>query len=438
LIRVEALRRSPEIDSLGRGNLEALVDGRGLTVHGWALGTGREATAVEVSAAGEELVRMPLAISRPDVVEQVGDLPGAVDSGFAATLRPLAPGRSRVDLRVHFDDDSSATLGEIELEAEEEDVESGEGDGGCWAYFQSPAEVSNVRVGRDGWLFLRGDNNDATGQHTGRVRFSEADRQELSRLLAGRVSAAADAEAVWLTAIIPDKEILYSERLPADIAPVARRPVHDFLDLAAESGANTLYMLEALRDRKSGGDLYMRTDTHWNFYGAYIAYRSICAELGRLGLTVPVVDETWIEWWEEPFEGDLGGKLPHPTGGTRTRANLTRSWGRRVYDNAVRNHGRVMIHEQDRAKRPSCLVFGESFGETLLYFLKESFGRVVFAHTSMFVGELIEQERPEVILSLPIERFLIRIPDDADALARLARTAREKGGELPWDPRPQA
>jgi hypothetical protein len=433
LIRVEALRRSAEIDTVGRGNLDALVDGRGLTVHGWALGTEREATAVEISAEGKDLVRMPLAISRPDVVELVGDLPGAADSGFAATLRPLVPGRSRIALRVHFDDGSTAALGEIELEAEQEDVETGEGDGQGWTYFQSPAELSKVRVGRDGWLFLRGDNNDSTGQHTGRVRYSETDREELARLLAGRVSAAAAAEAVWLTAIIPDKEILYCERLPADVAPVARRPVHDFLELAAASGADTLYLLEALREQKPGGDLYMRTDTHWNFYGAYIAYRAICRELGRLGLAVPVLEEAWIDWWEEAFEGDLGGKLPHPTGGVRTMATLTRSWGRRVYDNAVRNHGRVMIHEQDRVKRPSCLVFGESFGETLLYFLKESFGRVVFAHTSMFVAELIELERPEVILSLPIERFLIRVPDDADALVRLARTAGEKGAKLPWD-----
>ena len=103
-----------------------------------------------------------------------------------------------------------------------------------------------------------------------------------------------------------------------------------------------------------------------------------------------------------------------------------------MYDNEVRNHGRVLICEQERDDQPTCLVFGESFVPTLLFFLKESFGRIIFVHTSMFIQELVEFERPDVILSIPIERFLIHVPDDTDALAKLQETVRAKGGELPW------
>lgn len=432
MIRVDALKRSPEIDAAGWGNAAALVDGRGLTIHGWAFGVKRTATAVELSSQGEVLVRMPIGIERPDVVARFGPLPEARHSGFMATLRPTAPGASSIDLRLVFDDDSSLALGSFEAEAEAEDVEPGRGGEGGWVYFQSPSGLSRVLVGRRGWLFLRGDHNDANGQHTGRVRFTDADREALALLLEGREALAREAGTIWLTAIVPDKEILYAEHLPAEIVPVEQRPVHDFLAIAERAGAPATYLLEALRQAKPAGDLYMRTDTHWNYRGAYFAYRAICEELRRLGVEVATVDEDWIDWREEPFEGDLGGKLPHPSGGVDLKATLTRSWGRRVYDNAIRNHGRVMIHEQDRRQRPSCLVFGESFGETLLYFLKESFGRVVFAHTSMFVRELVEIEHPDVILSLPTERFLIKVPDDAEALARLEETAREKGGELPW------
>ena len=146
--------------------------------------------------------------------------------------------------------------------------------------------------------------------------------------------------------------------------------------------------------------------------------------MAERGIEVETLREDWLEWEEPPFRGDLDGKLPHAPPGTKAEARFVRSWGRRVYDNEVRNHGRVMIHEQDRRKRPSCVVFGESFAETLLYFLKEVFGRVVFAHTSMYVDEVVAAERPDVVLSLPIERFLIKVPDDREALARLAETAR--------------
>jgi hypothetical protein len=50
----------------------------------------------------------------------------------------------------------------------------------------------------------------------------------------------------------------------------------------------------------------------------------------------------------------------------------------------------------------------------------------------MFIDEIVEQERPDVVLSIPIERFLIRVPDDTDALMRLQATVRAKGGKLPW------
>jgi hypothetical protein len=103
-----------------------------------------------------------------------------------------------------------------------------------------------------------------------------------------------------------------------------------------------------------------------------------------------------------------------------------------VYDNEVNNHGRVKIFERPNPDAPTCVVFGESFAEALLIFLRESFRRLVFVHTSMFIDEIVEQERPDVVLSIPIERFLIRVPDDTDALMRLQATVRAKGGKLPW------
>src|ERR1700753_2838649 len=103
-----------------------------------------------------------------------------------------------------------------------------------------------------------------------------------------------------------------------------------------------------------------------------------------------------------------------------------------IYDNEVNNHGRVKIFERPDSRAPTCVVFGESFAEALLLFLRESFSRLVFVHTSMFVDEILEQEQPDVVLSIPIERFLVRVPDDEDALMKLGATARAKHGELPW------
>jgi len=428
VITLEDVSRSSAIDAHGRGNLAAAVDARGLTIHGWVFGNERTATDVEVAAGEETLVRMPIAILREDVREEFGEA-AQEHSGFMLSLRPRQSGRSRLLVRVLFEEGEPVDLGTIAAGAE---VDAEVEDGPAWVYAESPDGLGKVLVGREGWLFLRDDSNDAIGQHTGRVRFSEGDKEELRTLFERRVAISRAAGATWLTAVVPDKEILYSEHLPANVVPLPRRPVHEYLEIAAAAGAEAVYLEDALAAGKDRGDLYLRTDTHWNHRGAYVGYLAICQELERLGFPLTVVEEDWIKWWERSALGDLGEKLANSPGSMDVRATLTRSWARRTYDSEIRNHGRVMIHEKDEEKEPVCLVFGESFAETLLYFLKESFGRVVFVHTSMFIEELVARERPDVVLSLPIERFLIKVPDDEGALASLAATAAAKGGELPW------
>ncbi len=292
-------------------------------------------------------------------------------------------------------------------------------------------------MGHDGWLFLQGDRNDAVGQHTGRVKYSAKDKEMLAALLHKRTRTIEQSGAIWLTAVVPDKEMVYAEYLPPEIVPVDQRPVHDFLDISAAQGAPAIYLLDDLRRASVEDELYIKTDTHWNHKGAYAAYLAICHELSSLEIEVDVVDASSIEWMEETSYGDLGSKLyPDQVQATNVVARLEPSLGRLVFDNAVRNHGRVLIYEQERKDRPTCMVFGESFAPNILFFLRESFRRLVFVHTNMLVGELVARERPDVVLNLPVERFLIKVPDDHEALAKIAATVREKGGELPWASKP--
>lgn len=428
--------RSPEIDRQGRGNFEASADAQGVTVHGWTLGKERTAVAVEaLDGDGNVLASGPVGLERPDVVLWVGDVPGAARSGFKLRLEPRRSGEAEVGLRVVFDSGEPVTLGSLRIEAAGFD-DDGEG-GPDWVAAVDLAARERVLEGRDGWLFLRGDRNDAIGQHTGQVGFRSEDKEALRGLLAGRRETVEAFGAVWLTAIVPDKEMVYAEFLPPEVVPVERRPIHDYLEISAAAGAPALYLLDDMRGAAAAGDLYVRTDTHWNHRGAFVAYQAICRELGALGVELETIDEGSVRWSERPRQGDLGSKLyPEVVEGTDVVAAVEPSFGRLVYDNEVRNHGRVQIYEQEGREGPTCLVFGESFGPTVLFFLRESFHRVVFVHTSMLVAELIARERPDVVVSLPIERFLIQVPDDTGALAKLAETVRGKGGSLPegWEP----
>jgi GT2 family glycosyltransferase len=417
------------------GDLEAVTDERGITVYGWAFGKDRQVVAVEVvDEAGRILGRAPIDLERPDVVHGVGEVPGALRSGFMVRLEPRRTGRGALAIRVVSEDGGSETLGSFAVSAacgSSPDADDGPG----WLCSLDSPDKGRVVIGRDGWLFLQEDRNDALGQHTGRVRFSPQDKESLATLLRRRRAVVESHGSIWITAVVPDKEAVYAEFLPPEVAPVPRRPVHDFLEIAEAEGAPAIYLLDDLQAAKAQGDLYMRTDTHWNHRGAFVAYRAVCREISARGLNLEVVDPQSISWVEHPVQGDLGSKLyPEIAEGKEVLPRLAgQVRGVLVYDNRVRNHGMVQIHERrDRDDLPTCLVFGESFAPPLVNFLKESFGRVTFVHTSMLVADLVGRMRPDVVLSVPTERFLISIPDDAEALEKLAETATEKGGELPW------
>jgi hypothetical protein len=434
-IEISDVSRSSGIDAQGIGQFTAFIEGMTLTIRGWVVGRERLASRVEIlDPEGRVVAQSPIALERLDILEKFGDLPGALRSGFSMRLEPQSSGTHELALRVVFDEGPTAALGTVRTRVTL-DSPSSNASPSPWAPSGDTSERHKVLIGRDRWLFLRGDSNDTIGQLTGRVKLSADDKETLARVLAERATVVAEAGAVWLNAIVPDKETLYAEHLPDGLEPVERRPVHDFLEIAARSNAPTMYLLDELEAAKPCGDLYMRTDTHWNHRGAYVAYRAICRELSALGVRLDQVDRSSIEWWEESHHGDLGNKLyPETIESTDVRMQIKPSQGRQVYNNQIHNHGRVLVYEQDRKDRPTCLLFGQSFALGLLPFLRESFSRLVFVHTDMLIGELLVLEKPDVVLTLPIERFLIRVPDDTEAFATLHATARSKKGSLPWPP----
>jgi alginate O-acetyltransferase complex protein AlgJ len=432
-IEVIEVRQSEEVGAWGMGHLHALPDGDVLMIRGWAIGRDSAATTVKVTGDGFRFeTEAPIRLSRPDVTLTVGDdQPGANTPGFALELTPSGIGEAAFLVQIEFADGSTSALGTLAVEVAGDRAEgSGEL---AWTRKAVLAEREKVVVGKEGWLFLRRDTNDVIGQHTGRVRFGAEDLKRWRRILEDRVRTVRELETRWLCLVVPDKEAVYAEYLPDEIVPAPERTIHQFLDLAEEVGAPVVYALSALERAKVKSPLYMKTDTHWNQRGASVVYGLICRTLREEGIPVEALGEEEVRWWTETVQGDLGAKLyPETVSSELVRATLKNHRGTLVFDNKASNHGRVMILEQDRPELPSCVVFGESFARGLLVFLQASFRRLVFVHTSMFVREVIEREDPDVVLSVPVERFLLRVPDDRDAFAQLRRVAREKGAELPW------
>jgi alginate O-acetyltransferase complex protein AlgJ len=431
---VVATHLSDAIEAHGAGRFRAFADYGELVLQGWVVAPSTRPTGIALRGPDDELVaRAPIAIERPDIAEAYPGVDGAETCGFRLHLSPRSPGACSLHLYATLGGDLECLLGSVDVRAG--DVRwPGSERSIPWTITAVDGESAKVLRGRDGWLFLRRDSNDVIGQHLGRVSFSDEDREAWRRLLEGRAATVERLGAEWDCIVVPDKEAVYPEHLPTEIVPAARRPIHDFLDIAEGVGAPVTYLLDDLMAEKAHAELYYRNDTHWNHRGAFVCYRSLCRRLAKRGIAIDPVEETDITWVKEVKTGDLGEKCyPEPVASPSVRARVENQQAELLYDNELRNHGRVMIFERPGDKRgASCVAFGESFVEGLLPFLKETFRRLVFVHTSMLVEEVVRIERPDVVLTVPVERFLMKIPDDHDALAQLARLAGQKGASLPW------
>jgi hypothetical protein len=299
------------------------------------------------------------------------------------------------------------------------------------AGFGEPEEGWDApREGRDGWLFLRGDTNDALGQHTGRVVLDREQARRWRRVWRGRARLTRRIGAAHLQLVVPDKEAvyaeLYAELLPPGAALALRRPVHRLLELAQRLGIDLVYPLDEMRAEHPAGPMFAKTDSHWTAIGAYVSYLRVCEVLEWRGVRVPVVTEDKFEWEDFEFAGDLGFKFSPPRLSTGVRARVHDPRARLIADNRVRVTGRRLVFESDRHAAPRIVVFGTSSVLRALPFLAETASRLVFVHTTSVVREVLVEERPDVVIVISAERLLVRPPADRGAGEMLAATAAQK------------
>ena len=268
-----------------------------------------------------------------------------------------------------------------------------------------------VVEGRDGWLFLGGDTNRVMEQSTGRLQLTASQLRAWVRLLENRVAWTSSRGVDYHLLIAPNKESVYSAHLPEGYCLSEDRIVNRLVE-AFGPEAPVDYPVDHLRQLAAGEQLYSKGDTHWNGVGAFHAYRRWVSLVSKSIAVRPLERVDTRESHHEDV-GDLGSKCgperPHLVHGlvpARPSATL-------VDDNGVHNAGhRQRWRNGELSGGPKLLVFHDSFFGGMVRFWAESFGELVAVHTPLLEYDVVEDEAPDVVLSVMVERFLILIPDD--------------------------
>jgi alginate O-acetyltransferase complex protein AlgJ len=130
-----------------------------------------------------------------------------------------------------------------------------------------------VIIGRDNWLFLNGDGT-----------IDQATGKSLRTAMIGRF---ADRAAVWrahfaakgaefIVAVPPNGATINRARLPAWLGGAPAVTEYDLMMRAlAERGVPAVDLRPPLNAAGATSPTYRRTDSHWNKYGALVAYNAV-------------------------------------------------------------------------------------------------------------------------------------------------------------------
>lgn len=285
-------------------------------------------------------------------------------------------------------------------------------------------QAGNVLLGRDDWLFLKNDSNDAVGQLTGNVTFNSTDILKWKLVLGCRKEYFKRNAIKYYYLVVPNKESAMVDFIEG-VELSEDRPVMKFNELFKEIySEDVCYPLQELT--KHCTDFYPKGDSHWNHKGAFSSYQKLISNIQKDFPKVGVLSANDVNYVEQMQKGDLSGKLNGETLEANYIPRVKRSPPKMLFNNKCPNRGKKIIFTSAEKNQPTAVIFRDSFSSHLIPFLVHSFSRVVFVWQPNIDYSILEEEKPDIVISQQAERFLIRVPDDIHG-ETAQQTAKNKG-----------
>jgi hypothetical protein len=279
--------------------------------------------------------------------------------------------------------------------------------------------VGNVVLGRDHWLYFAGEDGHALDRHfRGAMPFGNDLVTGLRDELERRRQYLAARGIAYIVTVAPDKATIYPEHLPAWMHHMATPTPFDRVValLGRDPGLRFVDLRGPLLAAKETRQVYYRTDSHWNYLGAIVAYEALMkAVQAAVGIDrLPRIAEPDVPPYVagvDRYRGDLAHLLGEWTGYDepdfaplgKVLGDPSRRCARRIDQDADPG---FEIYACDRAPNLRAVVYRDSMAIPLIPLLSENFRRVVYVSSRRLDRALIEREHPDVVIDEFVERSL--------------------------------
>lgn len=280
----------------------------------------------------------------------------------------------------------------------------------------SPSE--HVTIGKNGWLFLGSIKNGYTSYSDpiGDARnVNLYSQQELKKfaLYINRISDwLAEKGIKYIFVIAPNKHTIYFDQLPDYISKVNERSAQDQLIdyLKKHSPVTFIDLREPLINAKQKHQLYYKTDTHWNAYGANIAQYEIMLEIEKM---FPGKIQPKLQNFEDSIlsRGDLANYIGIDSFAPDPQPIFTNTCQIRQQPlNIIGKMSHTLICDTQKL---NAIIFGDSFFGALQPHFSRKFNRSTYIWGKLNYSALVKYialEKPDIIIEEWLERELPYVP----------------------------
>ncbi len=288
-----------------------------------------------------------------------------------------------------------------------------------WALFKYQNN-RNVLVGKDGWLFFT--VGDSVDHYSGQLQFTAEELHDWQVLLERRRDWLARRGIAYLFVVTPDKHSIYPEELPDWLVKSkvgSQTKLDQFIAYMHEhSTVPVLDQRKVVLDAKPICPTYFKTDVHWNFFGAFVAYQELMQTLAqqRPDLDKPLPFSSFTLTNRVQPEMANGGDLAKILGLRMIESNsycLFPKPGLPQFTSKMPSHEHPMDPKftNNSGARYRMIIFQDSFALNWIQFLGYHFNQVSYYWQYALDPGRIEAEKPDIVLNEMNERYFnIRDP----------------------------
>lgn len=261
------------------------------------------------------------------------------------------------------------------------------------------------------WLFYSNDDDHNPVENTqGIVKYDQVLFEESAKVMEVNKKELNKQNIKSLYAIVPNKETIYKEKLPDSVKIYSDKTrTDDFIEyLNSNKVANFVYLKNELLRAKENGQVYWRQDTHWNEYGAGMAFKRIIKEL-KLDYE-PKFDYSFTN---EQVDRDLATMLKITDYFEDDVPVLDYKNNSRDYklEKISKNNTIIVSKNETAPVKKSILIVGDSFRDVMGEICFRTFRKCILMHRSDYDESVLKKYNVEIVIFEFVERYIPSIKD---------------------------